>query len=401
MSKVLFVNGNVHGHINPTIALVKELVNRGEEVVYFSTENFREKIESAGAKFQSYGERLDGFMKNFKPSGDHPFYTFIEFMLKMDEQTVPLILEKVNGAKFDYIIHDAMFGGGKVLAQKLGIPAICSCTSFAMNKLPVPSRMLEHGFHPQLDRVYEEMSRLSDVWNIKPLELMDVYFKREGLNIVYTTKLFQPDSEFFDESFRFVGPSIDEERDGENLQTCEFDGDKVVYISMGTINNNCIDFYKTCLEAFGDTELKVIMAIGKKVDIASMGTIPENFIVKNYVPQLKVLKRSNAFISHGGLNSVSEALYYGVPLAAIPQASDQPMVVNRLVDLGAGIGLKMEEITPQVLKESICELLSTNTYKNAAEKIGDNFKEAGGYKAAVDCIFEYKQKAGEIYHKHS
>lgn len=395
MSKILFVNGSVHGHINPTIALVRELVGRGEEVVYFSTEDFRKKIEETGASFQSYGERLDNFMKSFRPSGAHPFYTLMEFMLKMDEQTIPLVLEKTKGTKFDYIIHDSMFGGGKVLAYMLGIPAICSCTSFAMNRLPVPPSMLEHGFHPQLDKVYEEMSRLSAVWNVKPLEIMDVYFKKEGLNIVYTSKLFQPDSESFDESFRFVGPSIDEKCEEGNLQSYELDGHKVVYISMGTINNNCIDFYKKCMEAFRHTELKVIMSIGNKVGLTSIGSIPENFIVKNHVPQLEILKKSDAFISHGGLNSVSEALYYEVPLAAIPQANDQPMVVKQMVALGAGIRLKMEEVTPVILKESVHELLSTNTYKSAAKKVSRSFKEAGGYKLAADCIFEYKHIASQ------
>lgn len=389
MSRVLFINGNVHGHINPTIALTKELVGRGEEVVYFSTEEFREKIEAAGARFRPYGGELDLFMKNFRPSGNHPFYTLLEFMLKMDEHTIPLIQEKIQGETFDYVIHDAMLGGGKVLAYKLGLPAICSCTSFAMDKPPLPSRMLEHGFHPQLDRLYEEMDRLSENWDIKPLDIMDVFFKKEELNIVYTSKVFQPDAGAFDESFRFVGPSIDEARADEEIQSYALDGQKVVYISMGTINNNCADFYGNCMEAFSHDGLKVVMSVGNKVSLASLGAIPENFIVRSHVPQLAVLKKTDAFISHGGLNSVSEALYYGVPMVAIPQANDQPVVVKRLAELGAGIGLKMKEATPQILRETVYTLLSTNTYKDAAQKIGSSFKEAGGYKAAADYIMEY------------
>ncbi len=391
MSRVLFINGNAHGHINPTIALVRELINRGEEVVYFSTENFRKKIEVAGANFEAYGEKLDIFLKSLRPSGNHPFYTLLEIMLKMDEQTIPLVIERIKGKSFDYIIHDSMFGGGNVLANMLGIPAICSCTSFAMPKLPLPTYMLEPGFHPQLDMLYKEMVRLSAAWKIDSLKIMDIFFKKENLNIVYTSKLFQPDSELFDESFKFVGPSIDERREDGGFELEGVEGHKVVYISMGTVNNNCTDFYKKCIEAFGNTELKVVMAIGKKVDIASLGSIPENFIVRNYVPQLEVLKKTDAFISHGGLNSVSEALYYGIPMVAIPQANDQPMVANQLVALGAGMMLKMEEATPQVLKETVYKLILQNSYKAAAQRIGESFKEAGGFKTASDCIFEYKK----------
>lgn len=391
MSRVLFINGNAHGHINPTIAFVRELVNRGEEVLYFSTEDFRKKIEATGANFQAYGEKLDLFLKSFKPSNNHPFYTLLEIMLKMDEQTIPLVIERIKGTSFDYIIHDSMFGGGKVLANMLGIPAICSCTSFAMARLPLPPYMLEPGFHPQLDMLFKEMARLSAAWEIDSLTMMDVFFKKENLNIVYTSKLFQPDSQSFDESFKFVGPSIDERPEGYEIELQELDVHKVIYISMGTINNNSIDFYKKCIEAFINTQLKVVMSIGQKVDIASLGSIPENFIVRNYVPQLEVLKKTDAFISHGGLNSVSEALYYGIPVVAIPQANDQPMVAKQLIALGAGMVLKMEEITPNVLKEAVYKLFSENSYKAAALRIGRSFKEAGGFKTAADCIFEYKK----------
>jgi MGT family glycosyltransferase len=234
------------------------------------------------------------------------------------------------------------------------------------------------------------MVRLSAVWKIDSLKIMDIFFKKENLNIVYTSKLFQPDSESFDDIFKFVGPSIVERQEDYDFQLQELETHKVVYISMGTINNNCIDFYKKCIEAFANTELKVVMAIGQKVDIASLGSIPENFIIRNYIPQLEVLKKTDAFISHGGLNSVSEALYYGVPMVTIPQANDQPMVARQLVALGAGIGLKPEEVTPQILTETVYRLLSENTYRAAAERIGKSFREAGGYKKAVDCILEYK-----------
>ena len=51
MSKVMFFNVPGYGHINPTLPLVEELVNRGEEVIYYSTEKFREKIERTGSHF--------------------------------------------------------------------------------------------------------------------------------------------------------------------------------------------------------------------------------------------------------------------------------------------------------------------------------------------------------------
>ena len=56
MSKVLFLNTPANGHVNPTLGLVNELVKQGEEVIYFCSEEYKERIEKAGAIFKSYGE---------------------------------------------------------------------------------------------------------------------------------------------------------------------------------------------------------------------------------------------------------------------------------------------------------------------------------------------------------
>ncbi len=392
MSKVLFINGNVHGHINPTLPVVRELIKRDEQVCYFSTAEFKQKIEAAGAEVIDYGNELSRFLHSFRPSGNHPFYTLLEFMLQMDRVVIPLIFEKTNGKGFDYIIHDSMFGGGRILAKKLNKPAICSCTSFAMNRLPMPAHMFEPGFHPQLDNIYRELGEATTEWEIEMPEIMDIFFKKESLNLVFTSSMFQPEAESFEDSFKFIGPSIAEREEKLDFAIDDKGKSTTIYISMGTINNKCQDFYNKCIEAFKGENFKVVMSVGNKTDIACMGDIPGNFIVRNYVSQLEVLKRADVFISHGGLNSVSEALYYGVPVISIPQANDQPMVTRQLVKLGAGVGLKMEEITPEVLRDSVYTILSQNSFKQCSIKIRNSFIQAGGYKTAIDYIFDFKRK---------
>jgi MGT family glycosyltransferase len=393
MSKVLFINGNAHGHVNPTLPIVKELKKRNEQVYYCSTLEFRSQIENTGAAFVDYGYKLTDFFKGFKPSGNHPFYTLIEFMLEMDRVAIPLLVNKANDLGIDYIIHDSMFGEGNIVAQKLNKPAICSCSSYAMNKPPLPPYMLTKGFHPQLDILLEKMSEAAKEWGKPSLDIMDIFFKKEDLNLVYTSKEFQPDAQSFDNSFKFVGPSISKREETFDFSFNENVGKrKLIYISMGTINNNCIDFYKKCIDAFSKESFNVVMSVGNKTDITLLGHIPENFIVRNYIPQLEVLKRSDVFISHGGLNSVSEALFFGVPVVCIPQANDQPMVMRQLVQLGAGTGLKMEDITSQILRESVENIISDNGFKQKSRAVGDSFIEAGGYEKAADYIIEfYKQ----------
>ena len=396
MAKVLFVNGVVHGHINPTLPLVKELVSRGEKVAYFSTMEFREKIERTGAEFVDYGDGMARFLHSFRPKGNHPFFTLIEFLLEIDRVIISQVMEKSKAICYDYMVHDAMFGGGNILSKKLAIPAVCSCTSFAMNRLPLPDQMLKRGTHPQLDSIYMELEVAARGWETDVPGLMDIFFKKADLNLVFTSRMFQPAGETFDDSFRFVGPSISEREEKAEFPYGSMSGCKVVYISMGTINNNCAGFYQKCMEAFKEEDYKVVMSVGNKVDIASLGSIPPNFIVRNHVPQLEILKRADAFISHGGLNSVSEALYYGVPVAAIPMANDQPAVAGRLEALGAGMKLGMDEITPQLLKDTVHGLLTDESYRSASIAVGKSLREAGGYKAAADAIREFVHHTGNI-----
>jgi MGT family glycosyltransferase len=113
---------------------------------------------------------------------------------------------------------------------------------------------------------------------------------------------------------------------------------------------------------------------------------PEHIILRNYVPQLEILKQADVIISHGGLNSVSEALYYGVPVIAIPLSNDQPAVAKRVTELGAGIELKMEEVTPDLLSQTVYTVLSDPSYHKNSLRIGDGFRQAGGYQKAADII---------------
>jgi MGT family glycosyltransferase len=383
MSKILFVNGNLHGHVNPTLPVVKELVTQGDEVYYFSTREFRTKLEASGAIFLDYGEKFDEFIHNFRPHGTHPFYTMMEYMLAFDRIIIPIVVSKTVDIRFDYMIHDVMFGGGHILGDKLKLPTIASCSSFVMEKPPLPGRMLEPGFHPQLDYLYEEMKKAEKEWGINDLKISDIFFLDAPLVLVYTSRLFQPQSDSLDERFRFVGPSITDRKETIDFPIHNTSEQKLIYISLGTINNHQTAFYQKCFEAFSETNYQVILSVGNKTDISSLGTVPDNFIVRNYIPQLEILKKTDVFISHGGLNSISEALYYGVPVIVIPIANDQPAVAKRVSELGAGLELRLEEITPTLLRDSTSTIISNHNYRSHSQELGESFIRAGGYQAAV------------------
>lgn len=128
------------------------------------------------------------------------------------------------------------------------------------------------------------------------------------------------------------------------------------------------------------------MSIGNKTKISDLGNIPKNFIVKNYVPQTKLLAYAKLFITHGGMNSTHEGLYNGIPLIVIPQSANRPVIAKQVENLGAGIKLSMKELTEEQLRESVEIVLNNPSFKEAALNLKESFRKVGGYKQAVDEI---------------
>ncbi|NGP59484.1 glycosyl transferase family 1 [Paenibacillus thiaminolyticus] len=397
MARVLLINGGSEGHINPTLGVVQELIRRGEEVVYCIADQYRDRVEPTGARVITFDSGK--FVEAFLAGGRDP-WARVGGLLRTADIVIPSVLEQIKGERFDYIIHDSMFGCGRLLAQILDLPAISSCTSFAIQQNSFDNLQDHLSRHFPADvneRSQQEFQRLvSNVQSRYKVQISsgyEVFCNPAPLTIVYTSKRFQPDGESFDETYKFVGPSI-VPRSHRPFDFSDVDTDHLIYISLGTVFNQAEDFYRLCFAAFAETKYTVILSVGRQTQIAELGDIPANFIVRNYVPQLEVLQHAKLFITHGGMNSTSEGLYYGVPLIVLPQSADQPIVARRVAESNTGIYLKQEGLLAGDLREAAERVLQDASIRKACVEIGDSFRAAGGYHQAVEEIFVYKRSLG-------
>ena len=305
MANILFVNANLNGHINPTLPLVKELSARGNQVDYFCSQQFKEKVNSTGAEFLGYSKELEEFLLFYRPTDRHPFYMLMEYILLYTEAVLPFIIELIRKKSYDMIICDSLFGAPTFLKHILKIPVVSSHSSFAMKNAPVPPSMLEPGTHPQLDHCYEILDKVCKDYCIPRLGLDEVFISKAEWNIVYTIPEFNGDVGPDFRKYLFTGAApqkaYQELKDIINPQKLPF-----VYISLGSINTDFIEFYKMCMEAFKDSNYFVVMSIGNKCSRDQLGAIPDNFYVGNFLPQIEILMQTDAFITHAGFNSVSE-----------------------------------------------------------------------------------------------
>ncbi|MEO2078264.1 MAG: macrolide family glycosyltransferase [Bacillus sp. (in: firmicutes)] len=389
MARVLFINGGSEGHVNPTIGVVQELISRGEEVVYFTIEAFRDRIEKTGATVRTFDG--DQFIRAFISGGRTYLLERINGLLRTADIMIPSVLEQIEGEHFDYIIHDSMFGCGRILAQMLHLPAISSCTSFAQTKEAFDEMLSEEDFPLEVVGEYQNLTAMvKEKYGVEICSPYEVFCNPAPLTIVYTTREFQPFGDTFDPTYKFVGPSITSRSTQENFDLTAVKGKNLIYISLGTVFNQAIDFYKLCFEAFGNSDHTVVMSIGERTPLAELGEIPPNFMVENYVPQTVVLKHTKVFITHSGMNSTHEGLYYGVPLVVLPQSADQPMIAGQVANIGAGITLRMQGLTAAQLREAVERVLKDLTFQRRAANMGESFRKSGGYRRAVDEIFVFK-----------
>ena len=371
---ILFINANLYGHINPTLGLVKKLTERGNKISYFCSEPFSELVTEMGAKWIGYSNKLELFLKEYHPTDRHPFFMLMEYMLLYDEVVLPEILDIVKENRYDMIICDSYFGGACFLKQMTNIPVVCSHSSFAMSHTPVPRRMLEPGFHPQLDLCYQILKRICESYKIEELSLEEVFTSKGDLNIVYTTRNFNGDDGVHEPDYIFAGPFVNRLQEASDLDLSMLGGRKLIYISLGSINTDFVDFYKTCISAFRDTNYYICMSVGRKCEVSQLGEIPPNFVVKSFLPQLEILKRADVFITHAGFNSVSEALYFGVPMLALPQVNDQHMVAKRLTSMQLGMTESMKEMYPEILRSRTETLIVEKEFKENCMQISEEMR---------------------------
>ncbi len=433
MSKCIFFCVPAHGHVNAQLGLVDALVKKGEKVIYYCAPNFREKIEKTGAEFRPLETSADYLVETMGLTRGKNVVKIARMVVDVSNEVIEKIDKEVKKEKPDYIICDIITYFGMAAAENNNIPLITFLPVFCIDVKMFTA--LPAGFMAKMARqvlsvpgddfaYISGLKKLKKYFKTGPVAVFKPFSRFSGLNIVSITRYFQHREELFPGNrFVFTGPMLFFGRENRDFPMEKLAGKKVIYISLGTVYHRNQGFFNECAKAFGGTDYAVVMSrpyeLGTRNSefgierhdtkpdtrnpIPGMGNsepgtsnpeleIPPNFIIRDYMPQLQILKYTDVFLTHGGMNSVQESLYFGVPMVIVPQAMDQFINGHRAAALGAGIFLNKANPKAAELRAAVEKMLYNPSYREKAKLAGDEARRAGGVEAAVRAIENFKRQ---------
>ncbi|MFC8824519.1 macrolide-inactivating glycosyltransferase [Streptomyces sp. NPDC057137] len=376
-----------HGHVNPSLEVIRELVARGHRVSYAIPAAFAEKVAVTGAEPVIYTSTL--------PMDDDPdawgteLIDNLEPFLDDGMQSLPRLAELFGGDRPDLVISDITSYPAPILARRWGVPYLqLSPNMVAWEGYDEEVAAPQDAQLAESERGRAYVARFQAWLDENDMNLpLGRFVVHPDRAIVLIPKALQLFADRVDESvYTFVGAC-----QGERADQGEWErpagAEKVLLVSLGSANTKQPDFYRACVEAFGALPgWHVVLQIGKFVDPSELGEIPDNVEVHSWVPQLAILKKADAFITHAGAGGSQEGLATGTPMVAVPLAVDQFGNADTLVSLGVARQLPMEEATAEALREAVTALVADPEVARRGAEIKRDMAKEGGTGQAADII---------------
>ncbi|MEV6592716.1 macrolide-inactivating glycosyltransferase [Streptomyces acidicola] len=377
-----------HGHVNPSLEVIRELVARGHRVTYAIPPVFADKVAETGAEPRLWHSTLPS--PDDDPSAwGSTLLDNVEPFLNDAIQALPQLIKAYEGDEPDLVLHDITSYPARVLAHRWGVKAVSLSPNlvawdgyeeeiaepmWAEPKKTERGRAYYASFHAWL----EENGITEDP---------DRFGGRPARSIVLIPKALQPNADRVDETVHtFVG-ACQGDRAAEGDWQRPAGAEKVLLVSLGSSFTKQPAFYRECVAAFGDLPgWHMVLQVGRHVDPAELGPVPANVEVRDWVPQLAVLRQADAFITHAGAGGSQEGLAMGTPMVAVPQAVDQFGNADMLQSLGVARHVPMEEATAGALREAVLGLVGDPEVARRLAAIQKQMAEEGGTRRAADLI---------------
>lgn len=321
MKKIIFFSTPAYGHVFSILPLIKALTDYGHQVICYGTKKFYPYFEKCNVIFKEYSIPLEDVALNAATSD---FYALMEHLTRLNRDAFWAYDELIRSTDADLILYDSMCSFAKNLAYRHHKTSVCLVTTLAYN---LPVFMCSNMFLSSIPLYLKNASGFSKTvkqenifrkkYHLRKLDVMDLFINLGDETLVFTPREFQPFSRTFSGHVHFVGTTI---KDRISLLHEETECDVYdYYISMGSIFtknlSKNIDLFKNPIIA----DKKTLAVTGTMQPVSKQG----NLTMIPHCNQIDILPHCRSFINHGGLNSVYESIYFGIPQLCIPQQEEQ------------------------------------------------------------------------------
>jgi MGT family glycosyltransferase len=382
MSRFLFVVPPLTGHINPTAAVGGELAARGHQVAWAGHPSTLRSLLPEGARVfpVTHGvldTRLREERERLALRGVAALKFFWQdFLIPLADAMLPGTEDAVARFAPDVLVADQQALAGAVAARRAGIAWVTSASTPAELLRPLAT----------MPKVEDWVRGQMIAWQIQcGLDPVNLLFS-DRLILVFTTDALIGDTGRFPAHCVFAGPALANRPDAGSFPWHWLDpARRRLLVSLGTVSGqdrrSGPPFFRVVIDALAGLDLQAVLVAPS---LALRGKVPSHILVADHVPQLALLPHMSAVVSHGGHNTVCEALAHGLPLVVTPIRDDQPIIARQVADAGAGIRLSFARLRPAELHDAIRAVLDEPRYRNGARLVRDSFAAAGGAKTAAD-----------------
>ena len=400
-----------YSHLRIFEALARTLQKRGHRVTLLVNEGAGRLVADAGLSFIEMpsrpGERhdLEAVIKRAaRPNGPFGILRTVADTVALSEAFcagAPQVLQRIGA---DAIVGDQMEPAAGLVAEYLHLPFASIAAALPINQAPgIPLPFLDWPFDPSeaglkrnaggdkvarllLRRQRRMIARWADRFGLSPrADLVDCL--SPALQIAQTVPAFdfpRPPGG----PLQAVGPLRDVEPARRPLPFVPRAGRPLVFASLGTLQGHRLGLFRTIAAACRAVKADLVVAHCGGLSAAEAQRI-DALYVTDFLPQAEMLARASLCVTHGGLNTVLDALGAGVPVLVLPIAFDQRGVAARVRHHGVGEAVRYDRASVHVLRDKLNKLLECDAYRTPLAPLAPirrQIETAGGLILATDLL---------------
>ncbi len=388
--RILFISAPTRGHVNPMIGVAQWLMKSGHHIGWLcmprpdmvAAQLAASHIEAMGlpgaATYQhGSGEELAKIVRD--PVAYAKRVRF--FCLDQVEPQIEPVRQRIREFRADAVVLDGQIYAGVLAAHLESVPFASLCTTLLLGEPP----SYRSDFGDIMVGLADERAALFARHGF-PAEFASIECLSPDLNVMFATDALLGDVKLPAKTI-LVGPSIPSEQRGDEVA---FPWERlapdrpVVYASFGSLISWQPELYGKIAEAAAPLGVQLVLSAGALTNTDFARGLPGQVLCAEYVPQMEMLERSDAFITHGGANSVMEAMYQGVPMLVVPMCRDQPLQGMFVERAGAGLVIDPDAFSVETCRAALRALIDKGgPYRRAARAIRDSYRAHDGAKIAA------------------